>query len=108
MGAMLNRGDYQNYLLTSNKINFDAEMLKIIDHQVEISRVVGESEDSLDFLVEALDEETGEILQLSLPDQNVEEVRLRLDEVGGEPIMARVDLVSSRVKHLLPTNADSL
>lgn len=102
--AMLIRDAYQDYLMTSNKVNIDPEMLKIIDHQVEISKVVGETEDTLDFLVEALDEETGEILQLSLPEAYIEEVRLRLAEQGGEPVVARVDLVSGRVKQLLQPN----
>jgi hypothetical protein len=104
--AMLSRDAYQDYLMTSNKVNIDAEMLNIVDHQVEISKLVGETEDTLDFLVEALDEETGEILQLSLPEAHIEQVRLRLSEQGGEPVLARVDLVSGRVKQLLQPNND--
>lgn len=101
--AMLSRDAYHNYLVYRT-VNLDADMLNIVDHQVKISNVVGETEDTLDFLVEALDEETGEILRLSLPEAHIEQVRLRLSEQGGDPVLARVDLVSGRVKQLLPSS----
>lgn len=106
--AMLNRDAYLNYLLNSNQINLDEEMHNIVNHLVEIRCILGETEDTLDFLVEALDEETGEILHLSLPETCVEEVRNRLDKAGGEALLARVDLVSARVKELIaPEGGDA-
>merc|ERR550532_1329508 len=60
--------------------------------------------DDIDVFIEAIDEETGEVRQLFLPENKVEEVRRRLAE-NDEPVLARVDLVSQRVLSLQPSSA---
>jgi hypothetical protein len=69
---------------------------------VELKGIVEGSADDLDVLIEAVSEETGELLQLSLPESQVAEVRRRLMARGeNELVLARADLVSGRVTKLL-------
>merc|ERR1712087_380476 len=100
---LIDRDAFEEYLLDAYPVNAKAMDDSEIHHTVELRGIV---DDSLDIIVEAVDEETGEILQLSLPDGQAPEVRRRLAEQdgneGGEPIFARVDLVSQRVMELLP------
>lgn len=68
-------------------------------HTVEVKNIVGSAQD-LDILVEAIDDETGELLQLSVPEGVVDEVRRRL-AAEGDVLFARADLVSGRVTKLV-------
>jgi len=96
--ALLDRDGFQEYLIRAHPVEVEATDDGDIHHTVEVKNIF---EEGLDMIVEAIDDETGEMLQLSLPDNQAEEVRRRLQQ-GGEPLMARVDLVSSRVTGLLP------
>lgn len=68
-------------------------------HTVQVKRVTENEHDEV--LVEAVDEDSGELLQLSIPQSQVQEVRRRLEE-GGQPVLAKVDPVGQRVTDLLP------
>lgn len=70
-------------------------------HTVEVRNIL--VTDDIDVFVEAVDEETGQTRQLVLPEGHVEEVRRRLAESSGGPVLARVDLVSHRVTTVLPS-----
>lgn len=72
-----------------------------MQHTVEVRNIL--ITDDIDVLVEAVDEETGQTRQLVLPEGHVEEVRRRLAASSGEPVLARVDLVSHRVTTVLPS-----
>jgi hypothetical protein len=56
-------------------------------------------DDEIEYLAEVVDEETGELVQVSLPDEVAEEVRQRLE--ADEVVMANVDLVNSTVTTVL-------
>merc|ERR1711959_888327 len=56
-------------------------------------------DDEIEYLAEVVDEETGETVQVSLPDEVAEEVRQRLE--AEEVVMANVDLVNSTVTTVL-------
>merc|ERR1719158_47261 len=56
-------------------------------------------DDEIEYLAEVLDEETGQIVQVSLPDEVAEEVRQRLE--ADEIVMAKVDLVNSTITTVL-------
>lgn len=94
--ALLDRDGFQDYLIRAHPVDVATDENEV--HMVEVKNLF---EEGLDMIVEAIDDETGEMLQLALPDNQADEVRRRLQQ-GGEPLMARVDLVSSRVTSLLP------
>lgn len=60
-------------------------------------------EDDIDLLVEAVDEDTGELLHLTLPDSEAEVLRQRLATASANnPVLATADRVSGRIIELLP------
>jgi len=61
-------------------------------------------DDEIEYLAEVVDEDTGEVVQVSLPDEVAEEVRQRLE--AEEVVMAKVDLVNNTITTVLP-NADA-
>lgn len=61
-------------------------------------------EDEVDIIVEAVDEDTGDILNLSLPEAQVAELKERL--AAGGTIHASVDRISARIMELLPPGSD--
>jgi hypothetical protein len=97
---LIDREAFQDYL--AHEYPLDDSHDDVL-RTVEVKRVVeGSAEDlDLDIMVEAMDEETGNIIQLSLPEGVVEEVRLRLKAGGEQLLLARADLVSGRVRNLL-------
>lgn len=93
---LMDKDEYEEYLLMAFPVGE-------FGHDEYISRVVEVRsflEDEVDIVVEAIDEETGEILQLALPDHDADELRKRLE--GSQPVLARADRVSSRITELLP------
>lgn len=97
---LIDREAFQDYLAQEFPLedNLADDMLRT----VEVKRVVeGSAEDLDDIMVEAMDEDTGKIMQLSLPEGVVDEVRLRLKAGGDQMLLARADLVSGRVTKLL-------
>mmetsp|Transcript_71017 Transcript_71017/g.154357 ORF Transcript_71017/g.154357 Transcript_71017/m.154357 type:complete len:444 (+) Transcript_71017:88-1419(+) len=92
---LMNRDAFQEYLAVSipvEEIMDESELL----HTVEIHRIVN---DDIEVVVEAMDEDTGEVLCFTLPELYVSEVRQRLD--ASESVFARVDTVGHRVMELL-------
>jgi hypothetical protein len=57
-------------------------------------------DDEIEYLAEVVDEETGETVQVSLPDEVAEEVRQRLE--AEEVVMAKVDIVNNTITTVLP------
>jgi len=57
-------------------------------------------DDEIEYLAEVLDEETGAIVQVSLPDEVAEEVRQRLE--AQEVVMAQVDVKNSTITTVMP------
>merc|ERR1712135_168583 len=72
------------------------------DEDQHVVEVRGLIETEIDALVEAIDEETGDVLQFAIPDALVDEVRVRLE--GTDPVVARVDLGSGRVTSIFPVD----
>lgn len=55
------------------------------------------------YIVEAVDEETGKVMQVPLQEAMVEEIKRRLAEsASGEAVYAQVDLISNRISEILP------
>jgi len=105
---LINRDAFQEYIVKSNPID-DAEadeedMLKLVE-------VKGISDDGLDMVVEAVDQETGEMLEITLREEQEPELRRRLEEHEDgrvpQPVLARVDLVGNRITEILPLAAST-
>jgi len=94
--TLLHQDLFQEYLQTAFPVRDDFGETEV-HHIVEVRGII---EDDLDVIVDAVDDETGEVMQLFLPDNQVEQVRQRL--LTQEPIYARVDMISSRITVLLP------
>jgi len=62
---------------------------------VEVQSLI--ESDLNEVMIEALDKDSGNLLKLPLAENQVEEVRSRLAD-GGEPLRAKVELVSRRVR----------
>eukprot|EP00746_Dinoflagellata_sp_MGD_P161507 gnl/MRDRNA2_/MRDRNA2_88686_c0_seq1.p1 gnl/MRDRNA2_/MRDRNA2_88686_c0~~gnl/MRDRNA2_/MRDRNA2_88686_c0_seq1.p1 ORF type:complete len:466 (-),score=127.47 gnl/MRDRNA2_/MRDRNA2_88686_c0_seq1:109-1506(-) len=60
-------------------------------------------DDEIEYLAEVVDEETGETVQVSLPDEVAEEVRQRLE--AEEVVMAKVDIVNNTITTVLPSES---
>lgn len=64
-------------------------------------------DDEIEYLAEVVDEDTGEVVQVSLPDEVAEEVRQRLE--AQEVVMAKVDVINNTITMVMPnTDADAL
>lgn len=96
--GLMDRDNFQEYLIRTYPVRSDVDGSEI-KRTAEIKGILQENEDSLDIIVEAIDEETGDMLKLSISEHQVEEVRRRLE--GSEPLLAKVDLVSNRITDLL-------
>jgi len=97
---LMDRDAFQAYLLHAQDTVLDE--MENVRHTVEVRGVV---EGELDELyVEALDEDTGEIIHLALPEAQAVEVRKRLEEGS---LFAKVDLVAKRVLELVPPGGES-
>jgi len=100
--ALLNKDGFQAYLEHLHPVQIGGtEAIDDLEehHMVEVKGIF---EDNFDIFVEAIDDETGEVLQLPLPDHQADEVRRRL-EAGAElgPLLARVDVLSNRICELI-------
>lgn len=92
--VLMSRESFAEYLQKAYSVNDgDAPDSR---RTIEVRGILGKD---VEVIVEAIDEETGEVVQLALSDDQVEEVRRRLDEPG--PLLARMDPASGRVVELL-------
>eukprot|EP00931_Biecheleriopsis_adriatica_P007099 TRINITY_DN108413_c0_g1_i1.p1 TRINITY_DN108413_c0_g1~~TRINITY_DN108413_c0_g1_i1.p1 ORF type:complete len:461 (+),score=103.48 TRINITY_DN108413_c0_g1_i1:51-1433(+) len=104
LGALMDRDAFQAHLTRLQDQRgalLDDGDETDLRHTVQVKTVTENEHDEL--LVEALDQDTGELLRLSIPRSQVEEVRRRLAE--GEPLLAKADPVGQRVTDLLPARS---
>jgi hypothetical protein len=96
--VLLNKDQFEEFLVKQHPVNDTSA--DEMHHTVEVKSVF---EQGLDMVVEVVDDETGDVMQVPLPDHQAEEVKRRLEAAAsGEPVLARVDLASSRFTGLLP------
>jgi len=95
---LIDKDSFQDYLLDALPM-MDSASDDEDQHVVEVRGLI---ETEIDALVEAIDEETGDVLQFAIPDALVDEVRVRLE--GTDPVVARVDLGSGRVTSIFPVD----
>jgi len=68
---------------------------------VEVKSLIEAGEDADGWQVDALDEETGQIVRLNIPEHQVNEVQRRLQN-AGEPVLAHIDHARRNIQDLLP------
>lgn len=74
------------------------------DYVKQVVEVRGFVEDEIDILVEAVDEDTGELLHLTLAENEVEALKERLATATATmPVLALADRVSGRVVSVMPS-----
>jgi len=98
---LIDKDEFEKYLQLAFPVRdgdqLDDEFAKQV---VEVRRVL---EDEVDIVVEAIDEDTGEVLRLALPDHEVEALRQRLQTSNATtPVLAMADRVSGRIIELMP------
>jgi len=76
----------------------DDSMDNGMERMMQIQKFI---DDEIEYLAEVVDDETGETLQVSLPDEVAEEVRQRLE--ADDVVMAHVDLINSTITTVVPT-----
>jgi len=106
MRYLMDKDAFSEYLHEAYPVKQEGDEADIDQQTVQ---VMGFVEDEIDMVVEAVDEDTGEVTRCVLPESQVEEVQRRLaaSSVGPygviQPLLAVVDRVSNRVISLLPT-----
>eukprot|EP00747_Dinoflagellata_sp_TGD_P162980 gnl/TRDRNA2_/TRDRNA2_181194_c0_seq1.p1 gnl/TRDRNA2_/TRDRNA2_181194_c0~~gnl/TRDRNA2_/TRDRNA2_181194_c0_seq1.p1 ORF type:complete len:449 (-),score=107.08 gnl/TRDRNA2_/TRDRNA2_181194_c0_seq1:77-1423(-) len=93
---LIDKDAFEDYLSIAFAVNEPDELL------TRCVEVKGFVEDDIDIVVEAIDEDTGEVAHFVLPEHQVEEVRKRLEDTSGGPVMAQVDSVTGRVTSIVP------
>lgn len=94
--ALMEKGTYQEWLIRAYPSE-DVEAGE--DHrQMQIRGELFDEDGEI--IAEALDDETGEVWQLPLPESQIDDIRRRLQE--GEPVMAQVDLLSGLITTVVP------
>eukprot|EP00927_Polykrikos_kofoidii_P073402 TRINITY_DN69449_c0_g1_i1.p1 TRINITY_DN69449_c0_g1~~TRINITY_DN69449_c0_g1_i1.p1 ORF type:complete len:463 (-),score=111.75 TRINITY_DN69449_c0_g1_i1:62-1450(-) len=93
---LMNRTRFQEYLAIAFPLEDNDEECGVY-HMVEVKGFVEDDE----IMVEVLNEETGQLMQLVLPEQEAEEVAKRLQR-GTAPIHARADVIDGRILEVIP------
>lgn len=93
--ALMDRDAFQAYLMGRQDGALDEDGEKQV---VEVKRLL--EDDDLEIRVEALDDVSQQLMQFSIPQNQIEEVRRRL--ASGQTLLAQVDLVSQRITELVP------
>jgi len=102
---LINKDEFQEYLHHAYAVG-DLEADE--DYARQVVEVRCFVEDDIDVLVEAVDEDTGEVLTLFVPEHEVEPLRLRLaTATTTTPVLATADRVSGRVMELMPNLGQS-
>lgn len=98
---LLDKDEFEEYLQRTFPVkDDDADD----DYVKQIVEVRGFVEDEVDIMVEAVDEDTGELLHLTLPEHEVEELKVRLAEATSQmPVLAMADRVSGRIVTVMPS-----
>lgn len=97
---LIDKDEFEAYLqLTYPVRDDDADD----DYQKQVVEVRCFLDDDVDIVVEAVDEDTGELLHLILPDHETESLRQRLATATETmPVLAMADRVSGRIISLMP------
>lgn len=97
---LVDKDEFEEYLQRTFPVKDDDADDDYIKQVVEVKGFV---EDEIDILVEAVDEDTGELLHLTLAEHEVEELKARLAEATAQtPVLATADRVSGRIVSVLP------
>jgi len=100
INRLMDKDEFADYLQSTFPVGDDEEDDNYVRQVVEVRNFV---EDEIDILVEAIDEDTGELLHLSLAENEVEEMRQRLAEATlDKPVQAIADRVSGRIVSVMP------
>lgn len=92
---LVDKDEFEEYLQRTFPVKDDDADDEYIKQVVEVKGFV---EDEIDILVEAVDEDTGELLHLTLAEHEVEELKARLAEATAQtPVLAMADRVSGRI-----------
>lgn len=91
--ALLDQDAFEAYLMKRQGSALQEDEDETDVSIVEVKRVL---DYEYEFIVEALDQERGELLKLPMPEHQVEDVRRRLEK-SREPVLAKVDSVSRRI-----------
>lgn len=96
---LIDKDEFQEYLQTAFPVSNDGDD-DYVKQMVEVKRLV---EDEVETLVEAIDEETGELVHLALPASEIEGLRQRLlTATSTHPVLAMADRVSERIVEIMP------
>lgn len=98
---LIDKDEFEDYLQHAFPVR-DGDQLDD-DFAKQVVEVRCFLEDEVDIVVEAIDEDTGEVLRLALPDQEIETLRQRLQtSTATMPVLAMADRVSGRIVELMP------
>lgn len=98
---LIDKYEFQDYLQAAFPVKDDGED-DYITQVVEVKCLV---EDEGDTLVEAYDDETGELLNFVIPEAEIAGLRLRLETATStHPVLAMADRVSGRILELMPSS----
>lgn len=99
---LIDKDEFQDYLAQAYPVKEDDDGDDFVKQVVEVRGIV---EDDIDTLVEVIDEDTGELLHLALPEHEVDAVRQRLaDATSTTPLLAVADRVSGRILEVMPSD----
>lgn len=97
---LIDKDEFQNYLAVAYPVKDDGEE-EFVKQIVEIKCLV---EDEVEILVEAFDEETGDLIHLILPEHDIAGLKQRLETAtAAHPVLAVADRVSGRIMELMPS-----
>jgi len=103
---LIDRDAFEEYLQFAFPVRDEEADEDYIRQMVEVKCFV--EEDGMDILVEAIDEDTGEVVHLMLPEHEVTALRERLATATATmPVYAMADRTSGRIVELMPGNTDS-
>jgi hypothetical protein len=97
---LIDKDEFQAYLQVAFPVQDGDGDEDYVQQVVEVKCLV---EDELETLVEAYDEETGELLSFVIPESEIQGLRLRLETAtSAHPVLATADRVSGRILQLMP------
>lgn len=96
---LIDKDEFESYLQQAYPVKDEEGDDDFIRKVVEVRCFL---DDEVDILVEAVDEDTGEVMHLTLPDHEVDELRQRLaNATSSLPVLACADRVSGRIVRLM-------
>lgn len=99
---LMDKDEFQDYLQTAYPVKDGTDE----DFSKQVVEVKGLVEDEIETLVEAFDEETGELLHFTIPENEVAALRERLAGASStNPLLASADRISGRILELMPADS---